>query len=67
MYTVRMPYWKIDRLIYCKKKKKKKINGYSKGISLGNIYKNFLWKKKKIIKLFWQLFIFLIKMVLKFS
>ena len=50
MYTVHMPYWKIDRLIYCKKgKRKRKVNGYSKGIGLGNIYKNFLWKKKKKI------------------
>ena len=45
-----------------------KVNGYPKGIGLGNIFRSILWEKKKVTEFFFlQLFIFLIKVVLKFS
>ena len=43
---------------------KEKVNGYSKGINLRYIFRNFLRKKKLIFLCF---FISLIKIILKFS
>ena len=45
-----------------------KVDGYPKGISLGTIFGNFLWEKKKVINFFDDfLYLFPIKTVSKFS
>ena len=44
-----------------------KINEYSKDIRLWNIFKNFLWKMKKIITSFFLIFYIFYKNIINFK
>ena len=46
--------------------KKENVNDCYKDINLKNIFRNFLMKKKKKLFFFFAIFIFLIKVILKF-
>ena len=43
-----------------------KVNRYFKGVGLGNIFKSFLWEKKRQMNFLTFFYIFTMKVILKF-